>query len=255
MSNPGVIVLSEATVQKRVPVRIEDNIGECVHIHVGTFRVDLTINQFILLADNCNIMLDEFLKKFELSSDELSPKFLDDIASKLIDIQSIKKEPAILTDLLVESRNVLGMPKIVPLSEGSIVQAFNGKTKKYKKIRKLNEQQVFKRLSYIRKLELEGEYGKTGELIVLFNDQNIIRDGQHRASYLYNAGKRDDVEVLRIQFIDSKHSISNPLFLAYTFNWPRNRIIKKVVKIRALFLWIKRRIRGKFGLILNSILN
>jgi hypothetical protein len=45
MSNPGVLMLSETLINGK-SFRIEDNIGEAIHIHFGDIRLDMTIREF-----------------------------------------------------------------------------------------------------------------------------------------------------------------------------------------------------------------
>jgi|TARA_Y100000310_G_scaffold279708_1_gene298985 hypothetical protein len=60
--NAGVVVLSTTFLQNTTMngrLDIEDNIGEGIHIHYKNFRLDLTIKDFLKLAEAC----DESLRK------------------------------------------------------------------------------------------------------------------------------------------------------------------------------------------------
>ena len=50
MSNPGVYYLSSSKALKLNSFRVEDNIGECIHIHYGNLRLDFTIREFLQLS-------------------------------------------------------------------------------------------------------------------------------------------------------------------------------------------------------------
>ena len=48
MSNPGVIQLASIALSDRRQFRVEDNIGEAIHLHYGDeFRVDETYQNFL----------------------------------------------------------------------------------------------------------------------------------------------------------------------------------------------------------------
>jgi hypothetical protein len=52
MSNPAVITLVTEHITRLGTLKIEDNIGESIHIHLGDFRFDLTLSEFgVLVAD------------------------------------------------------------------------------------------------------------------------------------------------------------------------------------------------------------
>lgn len=61
-TNPGVIILTKEQLRGTFMhhrLDIEDNIGEGIHIHYKNFRLDLTIKDFLKLAEAC----DESLRK------------------------------------------------------------------------------------------------------------------------------------------------------------------------------------------------
>ena len=45
MSNPAVHLLSTIEIQNKT-LRIEDNLGEAIHLHIGELRVSLTVKEF-----------------------------------------------------------------------------------------------------------------------------------------------------------------------------------------------------------------
>ena len=60
MSNPAVINLAETETDIGF-FRIEDNIGESIHLHLGDFRYDLTIKEFLSLSDDLKNVIDGFI--------------------------------------------------------------------------------------------------------------------------------------------------------------------------------------------------
>ncbi|MBQ6975327.1 MAG: hypothetical protein IJQ16_02075 [Selenomonadaceae bacterium] len=55
-------------------------------------------------------------------------------------------------------------------------------------------------------------YPFNGEYILVFNNQNIIRDGQHRAASIYVMAPDAIIPVQRWIFKDNMFSIPNPLY-------------------------------------------
>lgn len=59
MSNPAVYVLGETEINGN-KIRIEDNLGEAIHVHIGDFRISLSISEF-----------NEIVNQFELATNTL----------------------------------------------------------------------------------------------------------------------------------------------------------------------------------------
>ena len=68
MSNPAVIYLAECKTKSGGSFRIEDNIGEAIHLHYENFRIDLTSDQFLSLGALINNAISEIIdvKDFDL---------------------------------------------------------------------------------------------------------------------------------------------------------------------------------------------
>ena len=52
----------------------------------------------------------------------------------------------------------------------------------------------------------ESNYAKNGKYIILYNDSNVIRDGEHRAAALYHLYGNIEIPVLRIKFSHNYYS-------------------------------------------------
>ena len=79
MSNPGVCTLVEFQLNGQ-RFCIEDNIGEAIHIHYGHFRVDLTVEEFLTLADDMLKTLNDIIKVDGLDINQVDPLFLFEIS-------------------------------------------------------------------------------------------------------------------------------------------------------------------------------
>jgi len=78
MSNPAVISLAKSKT-KMGPVKVEANLGEPFHLHIGDIRLDLGKEEMRSLVEQCDKLIDAFLpkelKKF-LEMDDLLAKWL-----------------------------------------------------------------------------------------------------------------------------------------------------------------------------------
>lgn len=81
-----------------------------------------------------------------------------------------------------------------------------------------------KRLNELLKSIKKNGYPYAGKHIILFNGQNIVRDGQHRSAVLAHLfGEDKEIEVMRFYFKNNKHKIN--IYSLYLKN-----ILKKVLK-------------------------
>ena len=76
MSNPAVLLLAETKIQGK-NVRIEDNLGEAIHIHIGEFRFSLSINEFLKISSEFLEGIDGILRTSNLSLDTFDKNALD----------------------------------------------------------------------------------------------------------------------------------------------------------------------------------
>ena len=72
----------------------------------------------------------------------------------------------------------------------------------------LHNQSHEERFELIKKQLTEFPYGTTGENIVLYNNDNIIRDGAHRAAVLYTKSSEQMIKVKRYMFTFNYYSFT-----------------------------------------------
>ena len=89
MSNPGVIKLAEATIGGE-NLRIEDNIGEAIHIHYGNIRIDMTIKEFVSFADKLTDIAQNMINIPGFSIKDYDANFLTDANEILCDLVSVE---------------------------------------------------------------------------------------------------------------------------------------------------------------------
>jgi hypothetical protein len=238
MSNPAVITLVNTSDKKGKFKRfvIEDNIGESIHLHIENMRVDFTIKEFLEFSQMIRESLHDldFLQGYNLES--FDEHFLKECADLFPKLKSIEIEEIKLSDMqcIVHSnyRSDLNLLKIVPISKTPAYKYLQGDKKdflqygQYNYLGMDNEKRLLETLKSIE----ENKYPYKDKYIVLFNGQNLIRDGQHRAAILaYLYGLDSTIKVMRFNFFDNNHimKINNNNFKT-AFLWFSKKVYKKL---------------------------
>ena len=217
MSNPAVIKLDEVRGGRKKQFQrfvIEDNIGESMHLHVDNMRIDFTIEEFLEFSKMVRISLQEmdFLGGYSLEN--FDEHFLKQASVFFNNLESIDIEEVKLSDLqCIEHIDIKRRFQIMKLSNIQEIPSYRylqGDTKdflaygQYNYFNTNNEQRLLKLLESIQK----HSYPKNDQYIILFNGQNIIRDGQHRAAVLASLNGIDStVKVMRFKFKGNKHYV------------------------------------------------
>jgi hypothetical protein len=208
MSNPAVVELKNGAMSIG-GYRLEDNIGESIHLHIGDWRFDMTVAELEELSKKSEGILDSFLNIEGFSCRDVDPLFLSQISAFLPDLVEVRKEKIKLSQLQVY-KWVGFLLFLKNINASKVYKAYRGDTKaddKYVQINKTGESNKDRRDKMLESIKTNG-YPYENKYIILFNDQNIIRDGQHRAAALYYLYGDKEVEVLRFIFADNKHSVS-----------------------------------------------
>lgn len=248
MSNPGVLYLSNVRLGNGVNFRVEDNIGEAIHFHYGDeWRIDLTVEEYFSLIPKIDVCIDELLRDTGFKMKLFDPIFLDMISSFLLDLESVHIENIKLSSLKVETKNAIGLPVMRSLSQSRVVKALEGKTKELEKYQQENYkgQTNIERVERMKKNISFNGYPFDGKYIVVFNNQNVIKDGQHRAAcLLYEKGDMS-VPVIRMRFKNNKYNVSMHPWFNKLFIWNIHRIKRGVKKILLLLKKLMIRIKRK----------
>ena len=232
MSNPAVLSLAISQVNGKI-LKIEDNIGEAIHIHYDNVRIDLTIDEFLGFAK----MMEESLQAlFEIDNFNLNnydPIFLSGLNEKLYDLQKVSYEKINLSRLQIIRKNILGLPMKSNINESRVFRAINRETKENDEyIQKNHYGNTNKdRVEYIYEQIKESGYPLKEEYIVLINNQNLIRDGQHRASALFHIYGNLEIPIIRLSFKDNKYNARR--FIIFN-NFKNNfkKVLRKVTKLK-----------------------
>ena len=210
MSNPGVVKLAHANVQGQ-KVWFDDNVGESVHFHMQDFRVDFKIPEFVRVTEELYDVVEDLIGVEGFVIRDYDAVFLEQILiSKLPDLEKVVYTKVFIQDMLIPKESKNPMSKACrKLTKSRCVQALNGDDKKANVKRPSDHvnQSGKERLQGILDSIKENGYPYNNNYIVMFNDDNVIRDGQHRAACLYHLYGNIEVPVVRLYFKDNKYSI------------------------------------------------
>lgn len=199
MSNPGVRIIIDKQIAGK-SFRIEDNIGEAIHIHWGEFRIDLTIREFYKLAEDMLLLADKMLKSFGLDVYALDPVYLNEQGHDLGMLERVEIDDVALEELLTEFYHPDGCIYLDSIRYSRISKAFCGDKRELmdRKQYNLGGQNNEERMWNIYDSIKEHGYPYRGGYIILHNDGYYIRDGCHRASCLYQLYGNITVPVMRL---------------------------------------------------------
>ena len=119
MSNPAVYVLGETKIKEN-KIRIEDNLGEAIHIHIGDFRFSLSINEFNRVVDQMELAANILLKQKGLSLNFFDKNALDwDWLHRYEEIEKIELIKIKIKNLLTKGESFISpqIQEIIPISE------------------------------------------------------------------------------------------------------------------------------------------
>ncbi|PZW43783.1 hypothetical protein LX95_00107 [Mesonia algae] len=208
MSNPAVIILSKSAHTKNKFV-VEDNIGESIHLHYNDLRIDLNTKEFLNLEKVIENSLEELIdiKNFELKY--FDPSFIQSISSFLPDLKKVTIENIEIEKLIIQRQGFLSLPVLKPINQSRVLRALRGDKEENNSYNQINlfGKSNHERVKDINDLIRTKGYPYNDKYIILFNNQNIIRDGQHRASSLIYNGFKGDIPIIRFHFKNSKYNV------------------------------------------------
>ena len=190
MSNPAVITLAEMKpgIAGFNRIQIEDNIGEAIHLHLGPFRLDLTIKEFRTLADGMRTALDATDRFAPYAVSQFDPLFLSEGGPLLEHLTNINIEERYIDELrcIVHLSQRLGFYRFLPVTQTPAYRFLEGHEHPFLKY---EQNSYFGMKNQERLLALEDNIKKNGypcegRHIILFGGQNLVRDGQHRLAIL-----------------------------------------------------------------------
>lgn len=197
MSNPGVLTLTEKKIGLKNTFRVEDNLGEAIHIHYNNIRIDLTVRELYQIADICDETIYDLIKVTDFDLDDYDGDFLVKYSKQLIDLQAVKKEKVKAGSLCYLKKEQGKLPARKPISACAVGD----------------------------------DPFKDDCLPVLFNDDNALVYGAEKAAALYAKDPEAEIEVIRLYFENNGHNVPKNPTADYLFNWNKDRIAKTGYKM------------------------
>lgn len=234
MSNPAVIQLA-STYIGNTEIRIEDNWAEAIHIHIGMLRIDLSVSEFLEIAEKMIYAANEIIHAENFDFNDFDPIFLSYYSNIFPDLESVSIDKIKLKDIVILKNYKL--PFYRHLKQSRDYKALNGDTKElndYKSQVNLLGQSNIERLNAIFDSVKENGYPYKNEYIILRNHQNVLLDGQHRASCLmYLYGPEYEIPVMRFHFKNEKYNVTDwhpwiRVFFMKVINFAKKQV-KKVI--------------------------
>lgn len=245
MSNPGVFLLDEGIVNNKT-VRIEDNLGEAIHIHIDDIRLSLTVNDFYALCEEIEKATKELFHLEGLEWNRIDKTSLDwEWLADYENLLSIGKKEVKLGDLYTV--NIISaednVSRIVKIKDSNLVNILNGKESAAKKLTEKNMYQVtsISRLNNILNIIRTRGYPYDDKYIMI-DENNRIYDGDHRAACLFFLYGGDiSISVLELKnksSVSFKHVVeeNRKLVVKYIIKKLLKRIIELPKKLKQKFL-------------------
>ena len=236
MSNPSVCFLSSVEIDG-VNFRIEDNLGEAIHIHIGKLRIALSVEDYFMLAESVIRAARELFRIREIGLKKIDEESLKGEWLPLYNrIKSVQTENMELDSLYIKESYIKNraIKRIIHLKDSGYIKVLKGDRNDieyYEEPGKLQPSRKQK-LDFIRqKIETEG-YPWNSNLI-LVNQNGYIYDGIKRASCLYALyGGSKKIPVLRIYLpgerdIDEQREIAENKVQAWNMTHMNNENIQK----------------------------
>lgn len=210
MINPGVIKLfsneDSEIIGLRTRFEIEDNIGECIHIHYGSIRIDLSIDEFEQIVRKCRNIINDLVEVDAFSIDDFDSLFIAGNSANMPFLRKIEKSVCLLSELLIDTMNQDGTTTIDNLYNSRVYKAFIGDSLEddgKKQINRFsnavarytNEERRTYHLNNVEKIVVDKA--------IVVNENNQICDGQHRAASLLRAKGDIKIPVRKLIYDDT----------------------------------------------------
>ena len=187
MSNPAVYVLGETKINGN-KIRIEDNLGEGIHIHIGDFRFALSIDEFNEIVNQVELATDTLLQKKGFSLNLFDKNALDwEWIHRYEEIEKIEVVKIKIKDLLTKGESLVSpeIQEIVSVSESRQYKALCNNHSELNRYIEKNDYGIsnIERLNSVLQCIKKNGYPYDNKYI-LVNQYNQIYDGDHRAACL-----------------------------------------------------------------------
>ncbi|MCR4690395.1 MAG: hypothetical protein K5739_03495 [Lachnospiraceae bacterium] len=226
MSNAAVVKLQQKSIAGN-SVWMDDNFGEAIHLHINDFRADLTCKEFLQMTEDACQIIDELVSVPGFRAADYDPVFMEQMLWKhLLCLTEVKRDSVSISDLW------MNQPRLVRVKDSHMYRVLAGKKKAYKKKGSDHFGQSSKeRMEGIEKSVKASGYDEAKGCVVVYGDDNIIRDGQHRVCALWQQQGNVKVPVVRLYFSDQRpintKMRSGPFGFFYHCFWKLGEITKR----------------------------
>ena len=199
MSNPAVTKLQKKKIGK-YNVWLDDNIGENMHLHINKFRADMDYETFAKLCSDLEVTINSLVDVEGFNASEMDPVFMEQLLCDerclLHDLERVSEEKLALSKLWV------GFKRVKRIKDSDYYKKLHSDKGEYrKKGSDHNAQTPKERMDSCVEIIAQKGYPYDDKYIILYGDDNIIYDGQHRAVCLWEANGGDmEVPVQRYYF-------------------------------------------------------
>jgi len=204
MSNPAVTKLQKKRIGN-YNVWLDDNIGERMHLHINKFRADMDYEMFQALCRDLEVTINSLVDVAGFDASKMDPVFMEQLLCDerclLHDLEQVKEEKIRLSQLWVGFKNIKRIPK-----SDYYKKLHSDKGNYRKKGSDHNCQTPVERMDSCKELIAQKGYPYADQYIILYGDNNIIYDGQHRAVCLWEANGGDmEIPIQRYIFKGYRH--------------------------------------------------
>ena len=234
MSNPGVYVLSSGKIGPRgLSVVVEDNIGESIHLHIGSQRLDFSIKDFLLQSERLLSVVRRVLQSKGIEHVNFDKTFLAQILPLMAHAIDVRVEKRRLGDLRALTRREFGSfsyivqpNKLCHTPAWKYINFGELSFKKYNQFKYHYDN--CQNLDNLKDSIIENGYPYKDCYIILFGDQPYIRDGLNRATalaHLYGMNHVVDVQVIYFAGGNWRFRLARELTIL-----PLARVVRYVVR-------------------------
>lgn len=184
---------------------IFDAPGRSVDLCWGETSLSLLPSELKAISEDLIPVINDLVAVDDFDCRSLDPVYLERMLAPLLtDLVAVKIDDVSLGQLIV-CYDKGGYIKYTDIPHSRAYKALNGDDRENNDQRGSHHvgQTSAQRLSAMRDSISQSGYPKNGQYIILYNDQMLVRDGQHRSSCLYQERGDAVVPVMRLYFSDS----------------------------------------------------
>lgn len=199
MSNPSVFELAKTEIDNSI-ICIEDNIGEAIHLHIGSFRIDVSIKEFFEITKKLENVLDFLLKEIKVNISEYNPYFLLNFSENWLNVLKVEKKTIKISELNVRYINKEKGTNNYRLIDSPFYKYYLGEDIDLEKYSNMTDilQTNKERADFIYDKVLSKEPSAADYAIVI-DENNYILDGEEKACSLlkiFGEGHLVDTKVI-----------------------------------------------------------